>query len=197
MSHILSYYRETKKKKKGFWETLDKEGTREEKIATTRGQSKKGENGALKRFSSGRFFNYYREKFLEGDLKILWDFEPVISLILRNLKTKGKKTLSVNVWRQKQHQGLKKESTLGKKKKHKFHHCFRNKEMTKKSRRKNNKGERDERRMNKRRGEEVRKRKFQETHDDSNGEGRGWSKKREIGALQRFSSGQIFLVWSR
>lgn len=48
--------------------------------------------------------------------------------------------------------------------------------------------------MNKRRGEEVRKRKFQETHDDSNGEGRGWSKKREIGALQRFSSGQIFLV---
>ena len=66
--------------------------------------------------------------------------------------------------------------------------------MTKKSRRKNNKGERDERRMNKRRGEEVRKRKFQETHDDSNGEGRGWSKKREIGALQRFSSGQIFLV---
>lgn len=46
--------------------------------------------------------SYYREKYLGGDLKILVrDFDLVISLILRNLKTKGKKTLSVNVWRQK------------------------------------------------------------------------------------------------
>ena len=36
--------------------------------------------------------SYYREKSLEGDLNILVrDFETVISLILRNLKTKGGK----------------------------------------------------------------------------------------------------------
>ena len=37
--------------------------------------------------------SYYREKYLGGDLKILVrDFDLVISLILRNLKTKGEKT---------------------------------------------------------------------------------------------------------
>ena len=101
--------------------------------------------------------SYYREKSLEGDLNILVrDFETVISLILRNLKTKGEKNAFCQCLETKE------ESTLGKK--DKFHHSFRNKQRTKKSRRKNNKGERDERRrrMNKMR-EEVSKRKFQET----------------------------------